>query len=173
LNYLGRAQTASAESLGALNLLPGLSTITITPGGTGVNSADLTVASLGQSAGAMVNFSSGTMGLIGNNPRMGVTAAPTLTNNILPWAVVGGTEFASYIPYTAAGGVAAGGIGALSQTGYAGYTQTLANTFTGVLSSTASNLKVTGFTGTVSTGSAALNLSSLNLWLDDECFCVF
>jgi autotransporter-associated beta strand protein len=128
ITYKGRAQFNSTETLGAVAANSGLSTITATPGGTGVNSADLTLASLSRSSGAMVNFTGTNLGTAGNNSRIAITSAPTLTNNLIgPWAVVGGTEFASYIPYSAGAGAGtgAGGIGALNTAGYAGYNGTV------------------------------------------------
>ncbi|NBV35613.1 MAG: hypothetical protein EBR81_17935, partial [Proteobacteria bacterium] len=109
LSVYGRAQTASVESLGALTLAQGLSSITLTPGGTGINSVDVTLASLTQSLGATVNFTNSNMGLIGSNPRLALTSALLLTNNILPWAVVAGADFASYVGYGTLGSAAAGG----------------------------------------------------------------
>ena len=52
LSYLGRAQTASTETVGGINLAQGVSTIGVTAGGTGVNSADLTVGSINRTAGS-------------------------------------------------------------------------------------------------------------------------
>ena len=124
LAFVGRALTASGETLGAVSAAEGLSTITLTAGGgTGINSADLTVAGFSQVAnsGAMVNFTSAsTLGTVGSQTRFNISGttpaslvtAGTMVNNIIPWAVVGGTEFASYIPYSNVDGVAAGGIGA-------------------------------------------------------------
>jgi len=83
-----------------------------------VASADLTLASLSRNpANApmfLLNGNTPTLGTAGNSGRLKITAAPALTNNIMgPWAIVGGTEFASYNPSF--------GVGALNQVGYAGY----------------------------------------------------
>ena len=70
ITFQGRAQTASSETLGAVALAQGNSTITVTAGGTNVNSADLLLTSLTRNAGGgTVNFS-GTSGLIGSTARL-------------------------------------------------------------------------------------------------------
>ena len=177
LTYLGRAQTASSETLGAVAIGQGFSTVTVTPGGTGVNSADLTFASFAQTAGsgASVNFVATNLGLIGSNPRINISGASpaslvtagTMINNIIPWATVGGTEFASYIPYTTTGaGTAVGGIGALSTAGYAGYDFSAGNVFTGFTPGAAINAKLTAVATTpiaVPVVSGAFIANSLNL----------
>ena len=168
ITYTGRQQTASAETLGAVTLTQGLSTITVTAGGTGVNSADLTLTSLNRSVGGgTVNFTSAsTLGTIGSQTRINVAGATTanvisggLVNNIIPWATVNGTEFASYIPYTT-NGVSVGGISALNTAGYAGYNGT---TLPGA-SQTAQNIRITAAGAVPSIGTAGgYMLNSLNL----------
>ncbi len=113
--YLGRAQTASSETFRALNVLQGSSNLNITVGGTGVNSVDLTFASLNPTAGATINFQSLlTMGLIGSgNGRVKFTSAPTLVNGIIPYAFGAAGELVSYTSNL--------GIGRLGGVGYAGY----------------------------------------------------
>jgi autotransporter-associated beta strand protein len=137
LSYAGRAQTASAETIGSVNIAEGWNSIFVTNGGTGVNSADLTIASLlhtGGSAG-VVNLANATgnpqqNGQIGSTSRLLITASPTLTNNIIaPWAIAS-RDWASYIPTL--------GTGALNATGFAGYATT--NIVTG---SATDNVRVT------------------------------
>ena len=118
------------------------------------------LASLAQAAasGGVVNFtnSGGTLGLIGNNPQIQISSAPSLVNNIIGgWAIVNGTDFASYLPTL--------GVGALGTAGFAGYDATLTNTFAGFTSNANANLKitVTGAVASVPTGSRTSN--SLNL----------
>jgi autotransporter-associated beta strand protein len=117
LTYTGRVQTQSQDSTGAVTLDQGLNTITVTAGGTGVNSADFTLGGLAQTVGspAVVNFT-GASGLIGSNARLFITgySQTNLASNIIgAWAVVGGTDWASYNNTY--------GVAALNTAGYAGY----------------------------------------------------
>lgn len=126
LSLIGRPQTETAETLGALTLAPGLSTIAAITGSgnsTGIHSADLTFASLARQAGGTVNFTGtvnttvSSLGLIGSTPRVLFTAAPTLTSDLIGgWAVVTNTttpsatpEFASYVPTLGVGALGTGG----------------------------------------------------------------
>ena len=123
--YLGRAQTISTENFGAVTAALGYSTITVTPGNTGVNAAELTMTSLSRTAGATLNITagSGTLGQLGfaNNPRVFITNALTgnvaligaANNQIIPGVVVGSNDLASYNATT--------GIGALGQAGFPAY----------------------------------------------------
>jgi autotransporter-associated beta strand protein len=170
LTYLGRAQAASAETLGAVSVAQGWNVLTVTAGGTGVNSADLSLASLSRPAGSTgtINLTSGgSLGLIGSASRIlvgSLNGTPTsandygantggLTNGIIGgWAVVG-NEFATYIP-----GV---GVAALNQTGAPQYD--LSNTFT---ASTASrNVRLTATTAVPAAGAAvnSLTLTGANI----------
>jgi hypothetical protein len=135
----------------------------MTQGGTNVNSLDLTLASLAQTAnsGAMLYLSQTTLGAAGSGMRIGVTGGVSLTNRILPWAVVGGTELGSYINYTTSAGVTSGGLGALNAAGFAGYDQA-PTTVASLTSSATANARVSAFTGTQTLG-AGLNLNALNL----------
>ncbi len=125
LALLGRAQTASTENVGAVTLTKSNSFINSTAGGTGVNSADLILTSLNRAVGGgTVNFTAATGGLIGSSARIltplinGVstaTAGGGLTNNIVGgWAIMGTSDFASYVPGL--------GFGALNQVGFPQYT---------------------------------------------------
>lgn len=120
LSYAGRPQMSTTETLGAVTLTEGLNYINATTGGTNVNSAVLTLASLTRSVGSTAtlrfNGSSNVLGAIGSTPNILVTTAPTLTNNIIgPWAIVD-REWASYDSTY--------GIGQLNQNGFAGYSGT-------------------------------------------------
>ena len=98
LTFLGRSQTVSSETVGAVTLDQGLSTITALAGGIGVSSADLTLASLSRTAGspAVVSFTGTNLGMIGSNGRVNISGATpaslatagTMINNIIPWATV-------------------------------------------------------------------------------------
>ena len=88
----------------------------VTVSATGVSSATLSFAGLAQTPDATVNFTSAN-GVLGgastyasNNPQLLVTGStlPALTNNILPWAVVNGTAFATYT--TSSGTTSVGGL---------------------------------------------------------------
>ena len=100
-----------------MTLARGLNTINVTAGGTGVNSADLTLASLTNSnLDSTLNVTgANVLGTIGSNPRLLVTAAPTLTNNIVgAWAInMTSGEFLSYAPGL--------GVGTLQTNGFSGY----------------------------------------------------
>jgi hypothetical protein len=119
LTLLGRAQAASTETVGAVTIAQGASTITATAGGTGINSADLTLTSLARTAGATVNF--GATGQIGSNGRILISSAPTLTSNSLfgAWAIVNGSDYASYN--------SSFGVGAVGSTGFRAYEGTFAS----------------------------------------------
>ncbi|MDB5320604.1 MAG: Autotransporter-associated beta strand repeat protein [Phycisphaerales bacterium] len=141
-NYLGRGGVLSSQSIGPVTLVQGTSIISASNQSNfsaGNAAATLTLASLTRNAanGATIEFaqnyqnnSSGNLGLqtdgAGRSENIIITAAPTLTNNIIGgWALaVGGTsnnayfntgtaEFASYIPGL--------GVGALNTAGFAGY----------------------------------------------------
>ena len=147
VTLIGAPAAPSAETLGTVTLAEGHSTINATAGA-GV-SATLTLASLSRAAGATVNFTGTNLGLAGNAANIIVANPPALTNNLIGgWALAGGTEFASYKPTT--------GVGALNQTGYAGYTGTVLP----AVSQAASNIRLAG-SGTVAGG--GLTLNSLNL----------
>ena len=119
LSYAGRQQMNSTETLGAVTLKEGLNNIFSSAGGTNVNSAVLTIASLTRSGGstATIRFNSlGSLGTIGSVANILVNSAPTLTNNLIgPWAIVD-REYASY--------TSAYGIGGLNSNGFAGYSLT-------------------------------------------------
>ncbi|HYV36428.1 MAG TPA: hypothetical protein VE988_12025, partial [Gemmataceae bacterium] len=80
--YVGASNNSSTETIGAISINSGNSTITTTPTGTAGTLA-LTSSALTRSAGATVNFT-GT-GLGAANNQILFTAQPTLTGNILPY----------------------------------------------------------------------------------------
>src|SRR5205814_8682455 len=87
----GNASTATSEQLGAVGIDGGFSTVNLNKGTSGTLS--LAAASLSQTAaGAVVNFAGASLGTSSNT--LTFTTAPTLTNNILPYATVGGADFA-------------------------------------------------------------------------------
>ena len=79
--FQGRASTNSSESLGAVTASTGMSSVTAVAGGTGTNSAEVTLASLTRSDGATFQMDGTNLGTAGNgNGRIFVTAA--LTGNL-------------------------------------------------------------------------------------------
>ncbi|CAN5238168.1 hypothetical protein BH11PLA2_BH11PLA2_09590 [soil metagenome] len=135
LLFAGRAQSASTETLGNINLAQGASNLNVTTGGVGINSSVLTIASLNQSSpDAVVNLN-GAGGQLGSTARLIVTnreTTPGLVNNIIGgWAVNGGAEFLSYIPTL--------GIAAVNAAGFPGYTNTVFPT----VSEPTSNIRIT------------------------------
>jgi len=98
--YTGYPQAASTGSLGAVNLLPGLSTITATRGNT-LGNAALTLAGVTRNPGSMVNFTagSGTLGASAlGNSQIFLNSGTALTANILGgWAIANSADFATYV----------------------------------------------------------------------------
>ncbi|WP_395736536.1 autotransporter-associated beta strand repeat-containing protein [Prosthecobacter sp.] len=126
ISYLGRAQYTSAETLGAITVTEGSSTINVTNNATGISSAQLTLSSLSLTNNSTVTFtnSGGTLGTIGSNPMIFITGqsstSATGTTSILGGGyIVNGTDFAAYN--------ATYGVGALNATGFAGYSPLLIN----------------------------------------------
>ncbi len=133
ITFLGRSQTLSTESIGAVALNSGLNTITVTPTNVGVNWAMLTLADLQHGVGSspaqiqasvdsMVNFVGPAvaqpMGALGNgDPRVVITNYNSNQAFIGGWAIVTTStttaEFAGYDKVL--------GVGALNTVGYAGY----------------------------------------------------
>ena len=151
INLTGRAQTASSETIGALVLGQGSNNITVTTGGTGVNSADLIFGSLTQQNSATINVNT-LNGQIGSAGRLIFTTAPTLTNGILPYAVSGGNDLITYIPGL--------GIASISAVGARGYDGTA---FPATFTNGTQNLKLSNNTFTVPdapSGSYELNAIS-------------
>jgi autotransporter-associated beta strand protein len=163
LQLTGRAQTASSEVLGAVSIAQGFSVINSNVGGTLINSADLSLASLSRPAGSSaIFFASGTnLGTIGSNSRItvgtlnGVATTPItyspngsgLTNNIVGGWAITNNDFLTYIPGL--------GLAALNQTGAAQYD--LNNTFIG--STATSNIRLSQSTNI--TAPTAVNAVSM------------
>ena len=91
VNFLGNASAASAQTVGAILLNNGTSTINVTPG-TG-QSAVLTAGVLDRVVGATLALPS-TIG--STSSKLLFTTAPTLTNGILSFVTVGGTDVGVY-----------------------------------------------------------------------------
>ncbi len=158
LQFFGRANSASAETLGVVTLANSLSTIRADRGAAGgVVSADLTLGGLSRSAinGATVNFESGagTLGSIGSNARIHITGhtfSGNTTNSILGgWATVGGGEFATYID-----GLGIAALNAAGAPGYSGTALPASNQPT-------QNIRITGSSAVPTV--AGYSLNSLNI----------
>lgn len=149
IEYNGRAQTASTETLGAVSLDSGWNSLIVTVGGTGVHSSDLTLTSLTRPSGSTGVVRVGTAnGQLGSASRLLITAEPTLTNNIIgPWAVQD-REWASYVSSL--------GVAQLSATGFAGYSATALTAG----SNPTSNVRVTA--NATLTGDASVNTLAIN-----------
>ncbi len=149
VEYNGRAQTASAETLGAVTIDSGWNTFNVTAGGTGVNSADLTLTSLTRPSGSagVVRVATAN-GQFGSAARLLITAEPSLTNNIIgPWAVQD-REWASYVSGL--------GVAQLNATGFAGYDATALTAG----SNPTANVRVTG--NATLAGNAIVNTFATN-----------
>lgn len=189
LNFLGQTGNIdTADTIGVLTLT-GTSATGGTSGsantinlarGDATGSATLTAASLTRNPGTTVNFTNpaGTLGTIGDNPRLVLTAAPALDDGILAYATVNGTDFATY---TSVNGVNPDGLSAYAsyntgaQTGWTITTDNAAPTADQTLagSRTINSLKLAagidvsqaGFTltlqsgGMLSTGGTATTIS--------------
>ncbi|OYW30828.1 MAG: hypothetical protein B7Z47_02925, partial [Chthoniobacter sp. 12-60-6] len=126
LAFLGFNGGTSTQNVGDVTILSGASVINATRSTVNTSSnAVLTLASLTVSDvnTTTVNFTSG--GTLGQtsvgNSQIIITNAPTLTNSLIGgWAVVNGTDFASYLTPDSA----QGGVGALGSVGYAAYSST-------------------------------------------------
>ncbi len=110
----GKNKAAATESLGVVYALSGANTLTATSGG-GTNgvyfSADLTLAGLVRSPGAVVNFSGTNLGMPGNTAHIRMLQKPDLA---LPgvlgaWAVAALDDFAAFDPLAGVAPVGAGG----------------------------------------------------------------
>ena len=161
LEYLGRFSTAGTQSMGAMTIQEGASTITVTPGGgsTGnYNSATLTLGALTASAaGGTVNFTGNNMGVFSlatpglNSGNAAVFISSKGADETLMGAryIVNGTDYASYRLAT--------GVGALNATNYPGYAVNT-NLAAGV---STENIKVTATSSPVLAGPVTVN--SLNV----------
>ena len=113
LNFTGRDNTASSETVGNVTLAQGFTSMSVTNGGGVVRSADLILGNLTVSNDATFNFS-GINGTPGSSARITAANGTTLlVNNIIPWTNGGNTWLASYNDQY--------GFGPLVATGMAGY----------------------------------------------------
>ena len=124
LEFQGRPNTISTETLGVVTLAGGVSDINVVVGLTGVNQATLTLANLIPGGGGVnIRGTAATLGRTGSNPRLLITANETapnagLVNNLLSTAIaIDGNNFASYRPGL--------GLAALNQVGFPGYDGTV------------------------------------------------
>ncbi|MFD0895237.1 autotransporter-associated beta strand repeat-containing protein [Luteolibacter ambystomatis] len=85
LTIVGKASTANTQTLGATTLNAGGSSITLTPGSSG--SVGLTLGTVTRNTGATLGLSLAAGSTL--------TASPTLTNGLLPYATVNGNDFAT------------------------------------------------------------------------------
>ena len=155
LELRGRPQFATTENVGTVSLLAGNSFINSVAGGTGVNSSDLVIANLNRPVGGgTVNFTAATGGLAGSSSRIiftqinGVSTATVGaglvggTMGILGgWAVMGTSEFASYIPGL--------GVGAMGQTGFPAYSNATTTTTTFNTATATDNISLRTAVGTL------------------------
>ncbi|MEA3209118.1 MAG: hypothetical protein QOE70_2175 [Chthoniobacter sp.] len=94
-NYTVNSAAASNETLTTLTLNSGGSTFNVNPG-TGSQLGTITFTTLTQNAGSSINFTGASLSA---NDKIVFTTSPTLTpgtGGILPRAVVGGADFATY-----------------------------------------------------------------------------
>jgi len=115
LTLNGRAATKSSETVGAVTVSGGGSTISSNKGGTNANFATLTLTSLTRTGNATVSFSGTNLGNPANDNSAIFITGQADTTLLGTWAVVG-AEFASYRTTT--------GVGALNTAGYVGYSST-------------------------------------------------
>ena len=169
LNFYGRNEALSTETVGVVTLNQGTSVISsaehINGVTTSVTSAELILSGFGRTSGSAatvdfgVNFngnsSTNTLGLIGNSRRIVVTGGVTNTNNIIGGYAVGtnvfsttAAEFVNYIPGL--------GVAQLNAAGSAGYDGTAL-----VANQPTQNIRIVGTALTVPAGGSTVN--SLNV----------
>lgn len=142
----------TTETVGDVTLAGGQNVISMGEGGTRVNQWDLTLASLTNNPG-----SRSTIRFYGidsdpnDNARLFITAAPTLTHNLIGGWAVFEREFASY--------TTGQGVGALNTQGYAGYSPNPINE-----SIAADNIRIAlPAAGSTTLLTASRTINSLNL----------
>ncbi|NBV84958.1 MAG: hypothetical protein EBS01_01540, partial [Verrucomicrobia bacterium] len=150
----GAPGMTTAESLGAVTLQPGYSTITSTAGAMGL--APLTISNLIRTTGSVVNFSGTNLGVaaLGNSQIFMSTlnGSAVATGAFLGGWAVSGNEFAGYSSTL--------GVGTMGVATFGNYTQTYVGTGSLNASTGASNAKMTA-SGSLATGGTILN--SLNI----------
>ena len=156
INFYGRQNVASSETIGAVSLAAGFNVINANNGGSGaVYSNDILMASLTRPAGSAATFivqSNATLGGAGvTNARVKATSLEGgggLTLNLLgPWAI-NGSDFLSY--------VVGSGFMALGQSGAPGYDLTSMPSG----SNPTKNVRLTG-TSSIPAGGTTINALSL------------
>ncbi|MGC4007426.1 MAG: hypothetical protein QM811_31605 [Pirellulales bacterium] len=154
IRFVGRAQSASSETVGAVTLARGNSNILLSAGGTGINSAELTFTTLTQgSIDATTNVQNASGQLGSANRLFFGNGAALVVNNALPaWIQSGGTEFMTYVPNL--------GAMALSANGSPGYTGTTLPTVNS-LATAVGNYRI-GASGAVPTGGLTVNTLNIN-----------
>ena len=103
LNYIGNGSAASTETVGNLTVSTGSTVITMSPGSGQSATITFGTSTVNRSGTGTALFRGTGLGSTGaNTSRILFGAAPTLTNGILPWAVVDtsanglGSYFATY-----------------------------------------------------------------------------
>jgi autotransporter-associated beta strand protein len=155
----GRDNTSLVtETLGTVALAQGSSNITVTNGAAGIRATNLNLGSLTQTNNATLNVQTAG-GQMGSVSRLTIAnGASLLTNGIIPWAVVGGTELASYVaPTGTTPDFSAGGVAGLNAVGYQGYDGSVLP----AASNATGNYRVATTAITLPTG--GLSINALNL----------
>ena len=155
INFYGRQNVASAETIGAVSLAAGFNVINANNGGSGaVYSQDILMASLTRPAGSAATFivqSNATLGAAGGaNARVKATTlegGTGLTQNLIGAWAINGNDFLTY--------VVGSGFMALGQSGAPGYDLTVMP----VGSNPTKNVRLGGTTAI--TGGATINALSL------------
>lgn len=160
ISYQGRVGFNSAESLGDVTVNSGQAAISSIQGATGVNSAQLTLASLTRNTGATVNLqrtlpaNTNNLGLIGSTPRIVVTAGQTTTGGIVPGVFFAERDFVGYAPDL--------GFGRLGTAGFPAYYTTSASVSLASSPSTG-NVKL-ALSGAVGSGGQTINALNADVY---------
>ena len=160
ITYQGRVGFNSAESLGAVTVNSGQASFSAIQGATGVNSAQLTLASLTRSTGAVVNLqrlnptNTSNLGLIGSTPRIVVTDGQTTVGGIVPGVFFAERDFVGYAPGL--------GFGRLGTVGFPAYYTTSASVSLASSPSTG-NVKL-AVSGAVASGGQTINALNADVY---------
>ncbi|MFC2149459.1 autotransporter-associated beta strand repeat-containing protein [Candidatus Auribacterota bacterium] len=95
LSLLGSSSVNTTETIGTITVGNGASTVSLTSGSG--HSTVLTAAGL-TDGGGTVDFIGLGLGTAGNYPRIMFTSAPSLTNGVIPFATLNGSDIATYDP---------------------------------------------------------------------------
>ncbi|MEQ1858297.1 MAG: autotransporter-associated beta strand repeat-containing protein [Chthoniobacteraceae bacterium] len=114
LNFTGKVQDMTTETLGAVSVFKGANTITVNTGGIGsgaIATAQLTIASLTRSPGTTINFTGTNLGAEGNNSKLIITTplTPVGKGVLGAWAIGNTSEYAAYNQTNGVGWVGYGG----------------------------------------------------------------